>query len=361
MKKLVKKQLVSFLFLLINLPAYSNSNFSESDEFKDFIQQFSKIKNFENIYSGYDPYKQPIILVNSKDNKDEFVFINEGKISYTTSSEKQEKLDLFAYYYPKAKMGISFNLPKDLENHLIGNKIKRAFIFKFNFEPNIIKKLTEHSDKYFDSMNILRLVFIIHEGFHLHITLPRWIEKDNNILWPKWDIQPNRKNLVFECYESSSEIKNLYKEELSSLIKVFETLYLDKNPLKENIKKYANDFILKRELRYKLTNDKNLSMIKENIVNCEKAEAIMELEEGIPDFMAQIISSESKIISINQIKDFKESNIVEPFYSFGALELLILYKLDKNNFKNIIENITTSKTYEGGIYNSLKKIVKKNS
>lgn len=328
--------------------------FSDSPEFKDFMDKFSRIKNTGEIYPGYDAFRQPIILLYSYDNQDEFILINKGEIVFKQTAEKQKNLDLFAYYYPKAKhTGLSFTLPEQLNNYLEKNNIERAFIFKFNYNPKIISKLTDNREKFFDSDNILRIVFILHEGFHLQITLPKWIEKKAGF-WPKWDIQPDRKKLSGECYYGSDEIKKLYQQELNAIVKLFGLLYTDSNSSKMEIEQAAREFITTREKRYGLTSGKNLSKVKEYPMNCEESETIMEMEEGIPDFIAKFLTVETKLVNPAQVIALKENNVVDPFYSFGALQLMVLYRLDKAVSENVFKTMIGSENYHGGIFYQFK-------
>lgn len=329
----------------------AEKDFSRTRPYRDFVARLFQVQSLPELYPGYRPAALPLILVYSADSGNQYFFFQAGKRVFTARDQGAPALELYNYYYPRAKMqGMPLQLPPQLVSRLEASGIQRALILRYNFSSPALQKLLNQADRFYDHLDDLRIYYILHENFHLHITLPKWIDKDPSIQWPSWDRPIDRKKAATNCYHGSAEIEQVYRDELAAIVQLFALSYA-KPGSAQALRAEAKRFIALRQKRYALTRERNLSPDSAaHPMNCAEAEAIMELEEGLPDYIGQTSLNRLGMQRPEQNKAFRESDIVEPFYHFGALQLMMLESLNPPGMASLLRQLAGSKAYDHGIF-----------
>ena len=80
----------------------------------------------------------------------------------------------------------------------------------------------------------------------------------------------------------------------------------------------------------------------------------MELEEGVPTYIANVIALEVGVVSLDQVEAGFQQPFIEPFYGHGAFQLMVLRRLlDRDALRAATERIAKSADYKSGITHEL--------
>ena len=83
-------------------------------------------------------------------------------------------------------------------------------------------------------------------------------------------------------------------------------------------------------------------------ISCAQAESIMELEEGVPDFVAWMTAHQLGIVSTDRVRQRFDATMTQPFYVLGAMQLVVLRHLLGAQFPAATAQIASSSTWESG-------------
>ena len=189
----------------------------------------------------------------------------------------------------------------------------------------------------------------IHEAFHVEVQLRYWYTQKGS--WPVWDVQPDRKGLQ-ACYNSNEEVKTAVRAEQMILSELIEALLTDK---KDQICQFGQQFLTKRASRYKML--KEVSVTRKDGTNCDcnEAETIMELEEGIADYASWTKLFELGISSKEELLQRYRAVQNEPFYLMGAMQLHAISLMRDGDVDDIIKTIVRSESPQNGALTTLFK------
>jgi hypothetical protein len=176
-----------------------------------------------------------------------------------------------------------------------------------------------------------------------------WLDQPARYAWPAWDHQPSRPELVATCYGGKGA--PLARDERAALFEAFGAVYRRRD--RPAACAAVQRFLAARAARYASLADARVATA-ETPIGCEQAEAIMELEEGVPDYIANAIALDVGAVSLDQIEVGFQQPIIDPFYGHGAFQLLVLRRLlDRDGLRAATERIAKSADYRGGITHEL--------
>ena len=273
-------------------------------------------------------------------------------------AEPVEKADPFRYWTSdpigpravpvmKALGELMRSAPRDLATALASIGVTRAMMLRIDFDPGPFAALD--LSRYFGSLDVLRFLWVVHETFHLCSQFPVWLDQPARYAWPAWDHQPSRPELVARCY--GGKAAPLARDERAALFEAFGAVYRRRD--RSAACAAVRSFLAARAARYASLADSRVATA-ETPIGCEQAEAIMELEEGVPDYIANAIALDVGAVSLDQVEAAFQHPIIEPFYAHGAFQLLVLRRLlDRDALRAATERIATSADYKSSITHEL--------
>jgi hypothetical protein len=237
--------------------------------------------------------------------------------------------------------------PQDLVTALASIGVTRAMMLRIDFDPGPLAQLDLL--RYFSSYDVLGFMWIVHETFHLYSQFPVWLDQPARYAWPAWDHQPSRPELVANCYGGKDA--PLAKDEHAALFEAFGAVYRhsDRSAACAAVQK----FLAARAARYASLADARVATA-ETPIGCEQAEAIMELEEAVPTYIANAVMLDLGVVSLDQVEVSFQQPVLEPFYGFGAFQLMVLRRLlDRDALRAATERIAKSADYKSSITHEL--------
>jgi hypothetical protein len=237
--------------------------------------------------------------------------------------------------------------PQDLATALASIGVTRAMILRIDFDQGPLAKLD--LPRYFGSFDGLRFMWVVHETFHLYSQFPVWLDQPARYAWPAWDHQPSRPELVPTCYGGKDA--PLAKDERAALFEAFGAVHRRSD--RSAACSAVHRFLAARAARYASLADARVATA-ETPIGCEQAEAIMELEEGVPTYIANVIALELGVVSLDQVEAGFQQPVLEPFYGHGAFQLMVLRRLlDRDALRAATERIAKSADYKSSITHEL--------
>lgn len=172
---------------------------------------------------------------------------------------------------------------------------------------------------------MLQLYLAVHEGFHLHSQVPTWLDQPRRYAWPAWDHQPARRQLVASCYAGADSIAQLVRQEQSELRMAWTKLMPDAGGRvdRDGAREHARRFVATRGARYRVLRDVRIEQDTAR-VSCAVGEAIMELEEGAPQWIAHTAMVRAGVQTVQQMRRSYVQPQADMFYQLGAMQLWIL-------------------------------------
>jgi hypothetical protein len=164
----------------------------------------------------------------------------------------------------------------------------------------------------------------VHESFHLHSQMPSWLDQRQRDRWPAWDRQPDRRTLVAQCYRAAGSVSDKHKQELDALKRAWQSLWnAPTAQSRATAIAAAREFIAARIERYRLVDSVRIPSPPGADIPCRRAEDIMELEEGAPQWIGHSTLVRAGVMTYASVGVAAG----EPFYDSGMLQLWILEQL----------------------------------
>ena len=227
-------------------------------------------------------------------------------------------------------LGIS-DQPQPLTDWLEGHGVKSAVLMPVDF-PNFP----------FEIPALKKMQVAIHESFHIEVMIRYWFTGRGN--WPAWDEQPDRPGLQ-NCYHTSEELKAAFQKEKTELINLIEAL-LDQN--KERSREAGLNFLDLRKARYLMLEGVTVDRQDGSKCNCEEAENLMELEEGLADYGSWTMLYNLGISSREELIQRYGAIQNDPFYLTGAMLMHAIALMYPGDTMEVINEINQSATVQEG-------------
>jgi hypothetical protein len=215
-------------------------------------------------------------------------------------------------------------VPRELEEALRAGGDTRAVIVPVPLRYEDLGNF----GKALQSMNVKTTPMLaqiaVHESYHLHSQIPSWLDQPRRYDWPAWDMQPDRRTLVERCYNAAGAVHDTHKKELASLQRAWRLLMGTRDATSDaRAIADARAFIAARRERYVLLGGVTVPSPPAVPVSCERAEDVMELEEGAPQWIGYATALNAGLISVAQVG----SGGSEAFYASGTWQLWIIERL----------------------------------
>jgi hypothetical protein len=187
----------------------------------------------------------------------------------------------------------------------------------------------------------------VHEAFHVHVQLPAWFGFDSPHRWPAWDRQPDRQSVGPLCYGSADPEKLNTALERAPLIDAAMTVLTTGEM--DAVCVNARAFVQARRNRWAALSEVRVpSGTSNESMLCAQAEAIMEMEEGVPDFVAWMTAHALGIVSNDRVRQRFSATMSQPFYVLGAMQLVVLRHLLGAQFPAATAQMASSTSWESG-------------
>jgi hypothetical protein len=237
---------------------------------------------------------------------------------------------------------------------LARHALDRAMLQRVDFDPGLLTALGVDPTRYVDTREVLPFLWIVHETFHLHAQFPTWLDQPTAYAWPAWDRQPDRAALVKTCYGGADG--QGVAGERAALRSAFVALHSRGD--RSAGCAAARSFVAMRENRYR-ANAASRVASGAGDVGCDVAEAVMELEEGVPDYIARGTALELGLLSVERMLYAYDHPITPLFYQFGGFELLVINELlGAAAMPALTAQIAASTDHRGGVFGTLTRTVR---
>jgi|GEM_PF-6504772 len=180
------------------------------------------------------------------------------------------------------------------------------------------------------------LQIAVHEGFHVDVQAPAWFGRPEHP-WPSWDQQPNRSQLP-NCYADAVM-------EQTRLANALEAAWA--RDLPGALEEY-DGFWDARGLRRLDLAGTPVTAADGSSIDCEHAEAILELEEGLAEYAAWAMLRDAGGATDAEVLTSLRATTSEPFYKYGAGQALLVQALDPAGFPQWIQTIAASDSHTAG-------------
>lgn len=154
-----------------------------------------------------------------------------------------------------------------------------------------------------------RLYMATHEGFHVHAQSQAWFGQPDAAPWPSWDEPPERSALPSACYDDLAD-------ERAALNQAVAAARSGEDPCPA-----TREFLALRATRQDALDDVTVGT---SGLGCRESEALMEIEEGIPDGFAWSLSTAAGIQTEADLKTYLGAQTDDAYYPMGAAQLLVL-------------------------------------
>lgn len=321
--------------------------FANSDAVAKFEAKYALLATMPySLWDDYRPETHTVILTSLKTNADCAVVLKAGTRTDVLTLDLPLTMGNGLYDF----QFIGGNEHPGIQNFLRTTGVPRVLLLNLDGtklaipEPNAIRMGYNHFD----------LDLTVHEGFHLNLMFAKMFKHPGAGAWPEWDHQPSRDKLGGLCY-SSPKAKPLFDIEMKALVRAVKLALVDRRPdLAINA---GREFIQRRAERYAALADVRVPShsVAEGI-SCAQAEAIMELEEGMADFLG--VGTIHKLGLINDSQALEHVAVDSgdsSFYRFGSGQMLLVHALKGAEISEITGRIARSKSWEDGVHAEFKK------
>lgn len=189
---------------------------------------------------------------------------------------------------------------------------------------------------------LTKVQLAMHEAFHIEVMLKYWYTGKGQ--WPKWDKQPDRKEVQI-CYTHEDSDRLLIKKELSVLADMIEAL-LEKNKMKAC--SLGHEFLEAREKRYDKLKTVTTKLADNSDGECRTAEALFELEEGLADYGSWTflynMGIANKADLLKRYRAFQKDH----FYLSGCMLMHAITLMSTETSEEIIDKIVNATTVHDG-------------
>ncbi|HEU0302860.1 MAG TPA: hypothetical protein VFR37_25585 [Longimicrobium sp.] len=166
--------------------------------------------------------------------------------------------------------------------------------------------------------------FAVHEGFHLHVQFPHWLDQRRTYAWPAWDQQPDRRELRERCYAGSPELAAALAREIAALVAAFDAVAADSTRRDVTLGvRHARHAVQLRAERRRLQDTLTVALGGRRI-SCELAEDLLELEEGTTQWIGHATMVRAGFATMEGLRGRYAGTQPEVFYQTGPLQLWVL-------------------------------------
>lgn len=164
----------------------------------------------------------------------------------------------------------------------------------------------------------------VHEGFHLFVQFPAWLDQARRHAWPGWDTQPDRAAMRQRCYAGSPAVAAAFEAEVTELLSTYDATSSDLRE-RDLIAAYAHArrFVAARAARQTLLEGVTVEQ-DGRMISCALAEDLMELEEGVAKWVGNATLVRAGLVTREQQRDSYSGPQPDAFYRSGALQLWVL-------------------------------------
>jgi hypothetical protein len=189
-----------------------------------------------------------------------------------------------------------------------------------------------------DPVNVLAPI-AVHESYHLHSQFPAWLDQQGRYEWPAWDIQPDRRAIVAQCYGGSDAIKAALEAEMTALEQAWlASIDAADDDARARVRELGRAFVAARRARYALLDTVRIPS-PEGPVSCARAEDVMELQEGASQWIGFATAVRAGVVEERSAG--RSQN--EAFYVMGPFQLLVMqHLLGYERMREVTRAITRS-------------------
>jgi hypothetical protein len=173
-----------------------------------------------------------------------------------------------------------------------------------------------------DPVNVLAPI-AVHESYHLHSQFPAWLDQQGRYDWPAWDIQPDRRAIVARCYGGSDAVRTALKTEMAALEQAWlSSIEAADDDARARVREQGRAFVDARWARYAMLDTMRVPS-PEGPVSCERAEDVMELQEGATQWIGFATAVRAGVVGERSAGRSQ----AEAFYVMGPFQLLVMQHL----------------------------------
>lgn len=174
---------------------------------------------------------------------------------------------------------------------------------------------------------LIQVDLAVHEGFHLQVQFPAWMDQPRTHAWPAWDLQPDRREFREKCYAGTSAVAAAFATEVGALLDAFDALYGDPSARDTvTARRHAQRFVTARIERHALLDTTTIKQ-GDGRIGCGLAEDIIELEEGTAQWIAHATLAGAGLRTLATWRGSYAAAQPDAFYRTGPLQLWVLRAL----------------------------------
>ncbi|MEZ4456082.1 MAG: hypothetical protein R2882_05965 [Gemmatimonadales bacterium] len=119
----------------------------------------------------------------------------------------------------------SRQLPAEDQERLRAAGVARAAVLPVPLDLSRLGQFGEMLKRAKVDPGLIQAELAVHEGFHLHVQFPAWLDQERRYAWPAWDVQPDRNAMRTACYAGSPEISAAFAREVDALSRGLRCLF----------------------------------------------------------------------------------------------------------------------------------------
>ena len=200
----------------------------------------------------------------------------------------------------------------------------------------------------------------VHEAVHLHVQAPAWTGEPGEYAWPSWsERQPDRADLAARCYGAAGAGVEAERRQLADAAMAALT-----GGGRDAVCAGVRAFAESRRTRWAGIDAAAITVTggapDAKPMTCRQGEAVMELTEGLADFVAWMTARDAGIVSDAQVQQRLLAQQRDVFYLTGAMELIVLrHFLGEPAFARLPRTIGASASWrEGELFGAVESALK---
>jgi hypothetical protein len=299
-----------------------------SEPVTTLLGQLGRLDQVRPIWGSYRPADQPVVLVGPAHPAEPTCALiwKQGAEVERLALDGPVQIPIQIYWFHSTVQAGPDALPEfagigramqgtqpQLAAALARHGIERTVILRTDFDPAVLPALGVELDDHYYSLALMRLLWILHESFHLQSQFPTWLDQEAPQPWPAWDRQPDRDAVVETCYGGVEAA--LASAEHAALRDALD------DPCAG-----AAAFLAERFRRHAGLGDASVTS-PVGPMTCPVAEAVMELEEGVADYLAVEAALDRELMTPAQSLAAFDARVLPPFYGYGRVQLQVLERL----------------------------------
>lgn len=188
----------------------------------------------------------------------------------------------------------------------------------------------------FEISALQKVQLSLHEAFHVDVQSPQWFASEGD--WPVWDLQPDRP-AVQQCYTHSDEVAATFVAERTALSDLI-TALLDGE--RAAACQAGASFLDQRSTRYSALSGVEVLRQDETPGTCSEAEAIMEIEEGIADYVSWTRLYDLGLTTRARLEGRYRAQQADVYYLTGAMQLHAIALMQPGDMAQTTREIANS-------------------